>query len=418
MMLKRFGFWILISLAGISLLTACLSNIIPSATEEADDISLALTSAAATVQTFQTDSVFETMVAGMTQIGQPTPIVVFPTETPQSEKDSQASPSPSPTQPTNTPQFTVTPIIKIPTGTNTPKIPTPTTIPCNWIKFVEDVTIEDGSDFSPGDSFVKTWRLKNIGTCTWNTNYDLVFSSGNAMNANASYDLKSSVSPGETIDISLTLKAPDEEGTYISNWKLRSDNGLVFGLGSSANSPFWVEIDVLKPAPSIDPDEALDFVVHYKQATWKSGTGTLSAPGPKEDFTNGTIYKTDNPVIEESYTDDEPTLIMIPSSGTGGLVYGRYPAVNVQAGDHFTAMVGCLTDSDNCNAMLQLNYVADGGAIQNLDSWTETFDGNRTHINVDLSTLAGKSVEFILQVNNNDNSDDDRIFWMVPKIQR
>ena len=59
--------------------------------------------------------------------------------------------------------------------TNTPA-PTATRItPCDWIHFVADVSVPDGTTFEPGDTFVKTWRLQNRGTCTWTPEYRLVF---------------------------------------------------------------------------------------------------------------------------------------------------------------------------------------------------------------------------------------------------
>src|SRR5512135_3467629 len=49
---------------------------------------------------------------------------------------------------------------------------------CDRAQFIADVTVPDGTRFSPGAAFTKTWRLKNVGTCTWSTSYTLVFSSG------------------------------------------------------------------------------------------------------------------------------------------------------------------------------------------------------------------------------------------------
>ena len=52
-------------------------------------------------------------------------------------------------------------------------------------------------------------------------------------------------------------------------------------------------------------------------------------------------------------------------------------------------------------------------------TWTEVFDGKHTHVDIDLIALNGQSVEFILEIENNDNtSEDDRAFWLVPMIVR
>ena len=39
----------------------------------------------------------------------------------------------------------------------------------DWAQFVADVTVPDGARYDPNAAFTKTWRLRNIGTCTWTT---------------------------------------------------------------------------------------------------------------------------------------------------------------------------------------------------------------------------------------------------------
>src|SRR5688572_4669107 len=80
---------------------------------------------------------------------------------------------------------------------------------CDRAQFVADVTVPDGMSFSPGATFTKTWRLRNIGTCTWSTSYSLVFDSGTQMGAPASVNFPSSVAPGGSIDLSVTMTAPN-----------------------------------------------------------------------------------------------------------------------------------------------------------------------------------------------------------------
>ena len=108
-----------------------------------------------------------------------------------------------------------------PTPTNTPTItPTPTDdVPCNRASFVKDVTVPDGKEYAPNTNFTKTWRLKNTGSCNWNNDYDLVFSSGDKMNGGDVVDITiGSVAPGDTVDISVDLKSPGSTGSYKGNW--------------------------------------------------------------------------------------------------------------------------------------------------------------------------------------------------------
>lgn len=149
---------------------------------------------------------------------------------------------------TNTPAPSNTPQVVTPTAT--PQISTPTEAtaakPCDRAEFVDDVTVEDGTVFKPGETFTKTWRLKNTGSCTWTTSYRVVFDSGNALGAPASFNLPTSVAPDAIIDISVQMKAPDIEKDYESYWKLQNASGVTFGLGQDGSKKFWVKITVKK----------------------------------------------------------------------------------------------------------------------------------------------------------------------------
>ena len=116
---------------------------------------------------------------------------------------------------------------------------------CDRGAFVEDITIPDGTAFEPGDPFIKTWRIRNNGSCTWTTEYTVVFDSGDAMGGPASFPLSSSsVPPGAEVDVSVNLIAPEEPGSYRGDWKIRNPAGQVFGLGSQGDASFWVVINV------------------------------------------------------------------------------------------------------------------------------------------------------------------------------
>ena len=95
-----------------------------------------------------------------------------------------------------------TPLAGLPTNTPLPTYtlpavqeqPTVIPLPCNKAQFVSE-TIPDDTEFASGEVFTKSWTLKNIGTCTWNTNYKLMFVSGDAMSGPASVNLVSAVAP-------------------------------------------------------------------------------------------------------------------------------------------------------------------------------------------------------------------------------
>jgi|GEM_PF-2232570 len=124
---------------------------------------------------------------------------------------------------------------------------TATSLPCNAASFVSDVSIPDGANILVGQSFTKTWRLRNSGSCSWNASYQLVFKSGESMSGPASKPLTNNIiAPGATLDVSVDLKAPASPGTYKGFWELRDPNGSTFGLSSGA---FWVEIKAVSATP-------------------------------------------------------------------------------------------------------------------------------------------------------------------------
>jgi hypothetical protein len=102
----------------------------------------------------------------------------------------------------------------------------------------------DDTAFLPGQTFTKTWRLRNVGTCTWTTAYSLVFVDGDALNATSPVLLPVSIPPQTDVDLSVTMTAPGVPGTYTSNWMLRSPSGTNFGLGADSTRPFWTRIVV------------------------------------------------------------------------------------------------------------------------------------------------------------------------------
>lgn len=144
---------------------------------------------------------------------------------------------------TNTPlpapvTATLTPI-PLPVSTNT--LAATATSNCNVMQFVTDVNFPDGTVVTPGQTFTKTWRLRNNGTCTWTPAYAVVFSDGNSMSGPTTQALAGNVNPGQTVDISVNLTAPSTPGDYTSNWKIRDASGVLFGR-------FYVQIKVQNPA--------------------------------------------------------------------------------------------------------------------------------------------------------------------------
>lgn len=106
---------------------------------------------------------------------------------------------------------------------------------------MKDVTILDGTRMKSGQSFTKTWRLKNMGICPWDASYSLAFLAGERMGAPDSVPLTVTL-PGESVDISVELTAPTANGSYMGIYELRGPGGQAVPIGLSNN--FWVDIVV------------------------------------------------------------------------------------------------------------------------------------------------------------------------------
>ena len=310
----------------------------------------------------------------------------------------------------------LTPNAPLPSATPFPTAALPpTAVPkCDAITFIADVTIPDGTVFTPGVDFTKTWRLKNNGSCTWTTDYELIFIKGHGMNGPATKRLPQAVLPGETIDLSLDLRAPMTANDYRGHWQLRNANGVVFGIGNGANESFWVDIKVVAPSS----DARYDFALNFCTAEWRSAADdNLPCPG-KEGNDDGFVILLTEPVLESRH-ENEPALVTHPDNAINSWITGIYPPFLVEADDHFVAWIGCMDASDDCDVSFKLDYQIDGGAVKNLGEWAEVYDDSITHVDVELSSLAGEKVSFILSVVIKGGVPEDaNAFWFVPLIEQ
>lgn len=411
---------LIISLLTIFFLSACLTAPLVQSTDQPGGI---YTAAAETIMARFTLSAGETAVAQLTQIAQSTPIALAPTLAATTEalpSDTSIPPSLTPLpSATSTATPTATYFVPTvmptyyPTATWKPPTPTATAIPCNWAQFVRDITVPDGTVFAPGQAFTKTWRLRNIGSCTWKPNYSLVFHSGDRMHTYSTVPLNATVYPGNSVDVSIELVAPSQPGQYRSYWMLSTASGHLFGIGANADRPFWVDIQVVASPSSY----AFDFIQQMCNATWRSNTANLPCPG-NPSSQDGAVVRVNQPTLESGKLENEPALVTLPAKSQGGWIEGIYPAYKVKAGDHFAADLGCLADSPGCDLTFFLKAQIVGGALVDIASWHEVYDTQITRANVDLSFLAGETVQFILRVVNHGAVNKANAFWLVPSIRR
>lgn len=154
----------------------------------------------------------------------------------------------------------------IPTLTNiftpvppTSKPPTGSYAECAKASLVNE-TVPDGTIINPEASFLKAWTIKNESNCTWDTTYKIVFWDGNTLGGAYVYNLPLVTGPGQSIEIPLQLIAPKEDGSYRSEWKLQTPDGINFGVGQYSE-PFYLEVVV---SATVDKDEYKITSVTYR----------------------------------------------------------------------------------------------------------------------------------------------------------
>lgn len=338
------------------------------------------------------------------------PLYTAAAQTLESMVTGQASATPVSVVATSTPFPTETPILAFPTLT--PYLsPVPVTR-CDAAAFVKDVTIPDGSDLNPGKSFSKTWRLQNVGTCSWNSSYALIFVSGDWMSAPSVVGLPGNVNPGETVDITVNLVSPSQKGHYRNYWKLRNSAGVLFGIGTQADTAFWVDINVQG-----QEYVAYDFVARACDARWESNRGILPCPGIEGDD-DGYALQLYSPRMENGTRSDQPGLLTVPRHTRNGYIFGQYPPFNVQDGDHFVTTINCQYNANTCNVLFKLEYQVGDGKLKTLKEWHEVYEGKFLPVDIDLSSLAGKNVKFYITVSANDTKGKDEALWLAPRILR
>jgi hypothetical protein len=194
------------------LLSACGPSATPAPTA---DINAIYTQAAATI------------AANMTQtaLAVPSATLVPPTAT----ATVTATFAPLPTQAqAATPTVIFAPMSPVPAGPTAVPVNTATANGCYNSALVADVTVPSGTKFQVGDTFVKTWLVKNTGTCDWNPDFKITFVGGDAFGTDTT-KIRQKIGVGATVEISIGMTAPNASGVSESYWQMFTDDGKGFG---------------------------------------------------------------------------------------------------------------------------------------------------------------------------------------------
>jgi hypothetical protein len=221
-----------------------------------------------------------------------------------------------------------------------------------------------------------------------------------------------SVAAGQEVDLSVNFIAPTIPGTYRSYWRIRNSSGVLIPvLGGTQGKSFFVDIKVAAVS------SGFDLYSRAPDANWNSGAGNFAFGGPDTDSRGFAMYR-DGQKLENGATSGK-VLETHPQFVNDGVITGLYPAYTVVSGEHFKAKIGFLAQSDGTcgvgNVKFQLNY-REAGVTKALQEWAESCDGSLKEVDVDLSSLAGKTVQFALAISANGSSSQDWAVWVSPQV--
>lgn len=221
----------------------------------------------------------------------------------------------------------------------------------------------DGTTYAPNIPFTKTWTLKNTGTCTWDSSYLVYYLSGATMTQSPGYRIVpqgGAVAPGQSVNISVGMTSPPEQGSYQSYWGVKQENGSFLPIQGGANgNSFYVKIrvddgtaDGSITAASIDivreegsgtvcTPEATYFVsayltadgpttAHYEISS-SAGSFQTSPTGPQ------------SPVVDGTLVFDQPGTQPVALRLAGPYPYPDDITVNLQVngGPRYSAKLSC-----------------------------------------------------------------------------
>jgi hypothetical protein len=148
------------------------------------------------------------------------------------------------------------------------------------LAYVDDLSIPDGTTIAAEGVFTKTWSVLNDGTCPWGPGLTLQFVDGTPLGLTDIVELPA-VEPGETVAISVPMRAPSSLGSHRSNWRL-SANDRFYGTTLFALIEVTQAIASPTPEASVTPSPgptgtAVSTVVPPTSAVAFEPSGTLSA---------------------------------------------------------------------------------------------------------------------------------------------
>lgn len=93
-----------------------------------------------------------------------------------------------------------------------------------------DVNIPDNTIVTPGQQFIKTWKVRNTGSCPWGAGYVLAYAGYETNMSGQFIAMTEVIQPGQEVEVSVQFTAPTQAGLYTSAWSMRNPAGAFFPL--------------------------------------------------------------------------------------------------------------------------------------------------------------------------------------------
>ncbi len=367
----------------------------------------------------------ETLMAEDTPIAEATPEVTLvvennsPIPTPETAFVSPVS-APTQTPPPAKPPTPVEPPTPVPTPLPTIELPADCE---NRARFMRDLTVPDGTQFSPGERFEKVWLLLNAQTCPWGPGYSVRFISGDPMGAGPELPLTEVVSPKTNGEINVPMIAPSSPGQYRGEWQLYDLTGEAFG------PVMYLEIEVVPPDPAeiaaANQTTLYDFIENADKATWlsKDDTYTLLETDIDENLQlppQGVVARGIG-LLRGNVKSEKNVLLTYPHRALG-FIEGRYTVdAPLQPTDALVAVLGFpkLSILSDDGVTFKVVFTPDDGSEQEILSKTVQYrDSPITEIVSLASIEPGQTGTFTLWVLGGESLNQDWAVWIDLRLVR
>ncbi|MGB2895103.1 MAG: PA14 domain-containing protein, partial [Anaerolineales bacterium] len=166
-----------------------------------------------------------------------------------------------------------------------------------------------------------------------------------------------------------------------------------------------------------NPILVYEFLTDLCKASWRSEAGELSCPG-QENASGGAVFQSSGQSLENGVSSGASGIVLFPPNELDGWIEGRFPDFKIQDGDRFLVTFSCISGNIECDVHVGVKYRDISGTVNMLGMWHEVYDAKVQEVDLDLSPLAGKNVEFIITAYVEEGSIHNYLVISSPGIWR